>query len=125
MKSYPMIKLPSGGEFKAGYFLIPNGSTLRVDLAPGEEGYVKFAVGSKLLDPCYLNVSACNGFKKRYQVVSTSGVEVKIPVGKTHLDEPLYVNFEFEIPPVFKRNLNSPLKIRIQRVSREKNSSEK
>ena len=125
MKSYPMIKLPSGGEFKAGYFLIPNGSTLRVDLAPGEGGYVKFAVGSKLFDPCYLNVSACNGFKKRYQVVSTSGVEVKIPVGKTHLDEPLYVNFEFEIPPVFKRNLNSPLKIRIQRVSREKNSSEK
>ena len=36
LKEYPMLRLPQGGIFKAGYILIPDGSTIIINLAPGK-----------------------------------------------------------------------------------------
>ena len=121
-KEYPMMQLPEGGVVKAEYILIPDGSTIMLDLAPGEASFIQIDIANKILDPCYINVSASNGYKVRQQIVDVNKTSVKIPVEKLVLDEQLYVNLGFEVPSKIRKNIGFNLKIKISGISREKKS---
>ena len=119
MKSYPMLHLPPGSSLKSGYVIIPSGTTLQIALASGEEGHVIFTIGNKHFEPCYLNVSASNGFKQRLHITDVGGTDIFVPVKRSPLDERLYVNFEFEIPQESRKTLPMLPKVKITRIKRE------
>ena len=118
LKEYPMLRLPQGGIFKAGYILIPDGSTIMINLAPGKPGCIKIDIGSRVLTPCYINVSASNGFKIRQQINDMNSF-IRIPLENCPLDERLYINLGFEIPRHFRKNFSENVKIKINSISRE------
>ena len=112
---YPMLNSSMPLDVRNGKLLLPNCSTLTIKLAPSAgNSILDINITGKPVEPCFINVSADNGFYVKEKIPNITGRVISIPLGIMPEAGELYINFEDDKA----EQSQYPLFIRISEIRR-------